>query len=65
MVIVKIFTGRGLRERQCTLEWWTQYVNAQGSVQCGGVYSGDANFFKFIIEIDHHKEPKVTCLVCH
>ena len=43
---VGIFTGRVLRERQCTLEGaW--YVNIQGMQwECG------CKFFKFIIKID-------------
>ena len=42
---VGILAGRALKERQCMLEGQAQFVNLQGSVQCGGVHTGSAIFF--------------------
>ena len=36
--------GRALEERQCTPKWQAWYVNVWGSVQGGGVDTGNAKF---------------------
>ena len=52
-----------LIERQCTVEGQARYVNEQGSVQGGGVDTGGAKFFNWLLKLTNQKRPKVTCLI--
>ena len=42
-----------------------QFVIVQGSVQCGGMYTGDTFFKNLSLKLTNQKQPKVTCVIQH
>ena len=44
-----------LKKKQSALEGQTRYVNAQGSVKCGEVHTGEQIFFNRLLKLTNQK----------